>query len=660
MPTLQTWFRRGRWLGPCGALAVLAGFGSGCQEAPDRVAMRADVQASAVDGDAVADAVADVVADAGVDAVARPLVCAAVLAAGSLSGGFVDLTATVESSLPQVPTAPSVGDGVLSIGMIGDVDGDGASDVLIGSIGDPAGTVGFRYDAATRTLSPLSPLWRSEGRTIRGIIDIDGDGRDEVIGMVLPPEVRWGGTSAYVPLLSSVAPPGSKTLWFDDIDHDGWIDLLVSNDSGSQCGSSPTVRAFLQSAPRRFVERENLIPSRVFVRDGAIISGPLGGRQVIGVVGDQYSCEAPSVFAEGALDAEGYPTFEPFNLLHETLGGPMAAAMGDLDQDGVFDLAISTDPRLMLWRGGAAPLGLVPNTGGAGTILGHLGQPQKPWGIAFLDLDRDTRLDLVVVHGNHRVSASDAPIGPLWTSVYLHGDGDFCLSEVDGSLGLDRDGDWRTLAVGDLDADGDPDLVIGGRGFSSRVYRNDIGGSHRGLALRLRGTTSNVLGIGAHVEVRATAAGRVQHHLVGGSAPPFVIVNPSVFVGLGDAPAAAEVTIRWPSGTVQVLHGLEAGRTHLVIEPPSIVIDPPLRRLRADGVSVARIHITPRDAVGDPAPGAHVAVRIITGGGTLRSPTAVGNEFVVEVMSPRTPGSSVLEVTIDGRPLSVRPRLWWE
>lgn len=620
-----------RLIGRAAVLAAVAVFWPGCRDEPGH-------------------------GDAGADAGGSPSGCAAVVAAGTVPGRFTDLTTQVESALPRVPPAPPFGDGVLSVGAIGDVDGDGATDVLLGAIADPAGSVGFRYDAATRSLAPLPGPWP----IIRGILDLDGDGRDELIGMDIPPTVRWGGASAYQPLLSTTARHPMSAMWFDDLDHDGWIDLLVSNDSERACGSNSTVRAFLQSAPRLFEERANLIPSRAKVGDGPIISGPLGGRRVVGVVGDSHQCDTPLFFEEGALDAEAYPTYQPVRLVNESVGGPMGAFIGDLDQDGAFDLAVSTDPSLMLWRGGAAPLGLVPNSGGMGMLLGMRGQPQKPWGVALLDLDRDGRLDAVVTHGNHHVLESEAPIGPQWTSVYLHGDGEFCMNEVDGALGLDRAGDWRSLAVGDLDLDGHPDLVVGGRGFSPRVYRNDIAGGHRGLALRLRGTTSNAPGIGAEVEVRATPTGRVQHHLVGGSAPPLVLANPLVFVGLGDAPTAAEVTIRWPSGTVQILRGLEAGRTHLVVEPPSIVTEPPSRRLPADGASVARLRVTPRDAVGGLAPGARVSARIVAGGGTLGEPTAVGDEVVVEIRAPMGRGSSVLEVSVDGRALAVRPRIWWE
>ncbi|MDO9015791.1 MAG: FG-GAP-like repeat-containing protein [Deltaproteobacteria bacterium] len=601
----------------------------------------------------------------GADSGAAPNACAEVIAAGVIAGGFTDLTAAVEATLPTVPPAPPFGSAVLSHATIGDVDADGAPDILYATQGDPTGSVGYRYDAASGTLARHEGPWLAA--PARGIVDLDGDGRDDVVGTGegpgsgVPP-VLWGGAGAFVPLLETGAI-GAGAMWLDDIDHDGWIDVLVGAELRSPCGAQPTVRAFLQTAPRRFEERPALVPARVRVGEGTLFMGPLGGRRVVGAVGNHGGCEldAPVFFAEGPVDGEAYPTFQPMPVVAGSIGGPMGAAIADLDQDGRFELAITGDPRFHLWRGGdQIPLALVPDAGGMGTLLGSLGVAQKPWAVAYLDLDRDGRQDTVVTHGNHNTLPTEAPIGPQWTSVHLHGDGDFCMGEVDGALGLDRGGDWRSLSVGDLDADGDPDLVVGGRGAPARVYRNDLRPGRNGFGLRLRGTTSNALGVGARVEVRATASARVQHHLVGAMAPPQVFTNPLLFVGVGEANAAEEVTIRWPSGTVQVLRDVAAGRTHLVVEPPSIVVEPPARRRPADGASTVRLRVTPRGPDGSPAVGAQVTFRLLAGDGSL-GPAVVGEgETSVEVTAPAARGSCVVEVSVDGHPMATRPRIWWD
>src|SRR5262245_31814974 len=104
--------------------------------------------------------------------------------------------------------------------------------------------------------------------------------------------------------------------------------------------------------------------------------------------------------------------------------------------------------------------------------------------MSFFDLDRDAHPDAVVTHGNHTRDPKEPPIGPQWTTVHRNTGGGICFQEVEGGIGLARDGDWRTLSVSDLDSDGDPDFVVGGRGISPRIYRNDIENGRNALALR--------------------------------------------------------------------------------------------------------------------------------------------------------------------------------
>ena len=140
--------------------------------------------------------------------------------------------------------------------------------------------------------------------------------------------------------------------------------------------------------------------------------------------------------------------------------------------------------------------------------------------------------------------------------------GDFRFADVTPLTHLGRRGQWFSLYVGDLEGDGDPDLVVGGQNEPPRVYRNDIATANAGLALRFHGTTSNALGIGARVRVWPRETDPVHHHVGGGGgggASPYVVSEPLVFVGLGAARSAARVQVEWPSGTVQDVRDLRAG-----------------------------------------------------------------------------------------------------
>ena len=124
-------------------------------------------------------------------------------------------------------------------------------------------------------------------------------------------------------------------------------------------------------------------------------------------------------------------------------------------------------------------------------------------------------------------------------------------------LGLDEPLVGRGLAAGDLDRDGDLDLVITQNGDRALVLIAEGEARGRTLGVRLRGTTSNPDGIGARLEVKA--GGRTQHRQVfGGGSYLSQGASEQVF-GLGGAGQVEELVVRWPSGTVDRLRGIEPG-----------------------------------------------------------------------------------------------------
>jgi hypothetical protein len=129
-------------------------------------------------------------------------------------------------------------------------------------------------------------------------------------------------------------------------------------------------------------------------------------------------------------------------------------------------------------------------------------------------------------------------------------------------VGADSDGDGRSVVAGDFRNDGRLDLVVRQVGGGSVLLFENQFPKAQFLTVSLRGRSSNRLGIGARVT--ATVAGR---ELVRELYPHngFHSQMPSrLHFGLGEATKIDRLTIRWPSGTVQTLEDLAAGR-HVVI-----------------------------------------------------------------------------------------------
>ena len=121
----------------------------------------------------------------------------------------------------------------------------------------------------------------------------------------------------------------------------------------------------------------------------------------------------------------------------------------------------------------------------------------------------------------------------------------------------------RGLAVGDIDNDGDSDLLLLNAGEPPVLLRNDGGNRNNWLGLRLVGSKSNRDGVGARVTIRVGAARRLKQAL--GGASYLSASDARLLYGLGRATKVDEVEVRWPSGTLTKLKDVATNR-YLVIK----------------------------------------------------------------------------------------------
>ena len=188
------------------------------------------------------------------------------------------------------------------------------------------------------------------------------------------------------------------------------------------------------------------------------------------------------------------------------------------------------------------------------------------WATFFFDCDGDTDLDLFVANG-HLMPAIDSIGSGLryaQTNQLYRNDGGSKFTEISGragpGFGLARVS--RGAVHGDLDGDGDPDIVVANLDAPPSLLRNDGDRIHHWLGLDLHGPPGNPHGIGAHVLVRS--GGREQHRQVF-SGDGFMGQNdPRLFIGLGTARLVDRLEVRWPSGLVQHYQNLTVDRLYLI------------------------------------------------------------------------------------------------
>ncbi len=187
----------------------------------------------------------------------------------------------------------------------------------------------------------------------------------------------------------------------------------------------------------------------------------------------------------------------------------------------------------------------------------------------FFDYDLDGALDLAFANGhldpeieNVQPTVRYAQPTQLFRNT---GDGRFdqVTATAGGDLAVPRVA--RGAAYGDLDLDGDLDLVVTTNGGPAALFANAGSGHGHWLQVDLQGTKSNRDGLGATVEL--TAGGRTQRWLArtGGSYLSQSQVSPTF--GLGAATQIEKLVVRWPSGTVQEVQVAGVDRRVEVVEP---------------------------------------------------------------------------------------------
>jgi hypothetical protein len=193
--------------------------------------------------------------------------------------------------------------------------------------------------------------------------------------------------------------------------------------------------------------------------------------------------------------------------------------------------------------------------------------PDVGWGCALADLDNDGWADMFVVNGH--VDDNLAKLGRSGTHAQRakvwrnSGRGKFRLVGDPGPFFAEGHA-CRGAAFGDLDNDGDMDVVINRLDAAPAVLLNESDGGHW-LRLELVGTRSNRSAIGTAVAVHV--GGRVIHRQAKGGGSFASANDPRLLIGVGKADRVDRLEIVWPSGRRSTIDNPAIRRTHRIVEP---------------------------------------------------------------------------------------------
>ena len=387
---------------------------------------------------------------------------------------------------------------------------------------------------------------------------------------------------------------------FGDYDGDGFLDLVVANyvdfnlNDLPGFGSLPTCKfrgVDVQCGPRGLkgasdsVFRNNGNGTFSDVTKQVGMADPDGFYGMQPVFSDFGGTGRPDVYVSNDstpnffYQNKGGGRFDEVGLLSGTgvsgdgsEQGSMGVAVGDYLHSGNFAIYVTNfaDEYNTLYRNdGKYDFTDV-------SFAAKVAQPSRPyvgWGTGFFDLDNDSWLDLFVVNGHVYPQMDDISSGARYKQAKLlfinQGDSTFCNATVQGGSVLSEPRVSRGAAFGDLDNDGNIDIVVEDLDSSPMILKNEGDKTNHWITLELGAKQGNPLAIGGRIKVTTGKVVQTEEVRSGGS---YLSQNDlRIHFGLGKATKVDAIEIRWNSGKVETIKDVSVDKFYAILEGEGIV-----------------------------------------------------------------------------------------